>query len=215
MFVFENVKYKDILDIPSLTIEEGKVTCFVGKSGSGKTSLLKLLNRMESPDEGKIYFEGKDLDELDPVLHRRRVTMLSQEALIFDGSIRDNLLIGLKFNEMEELSDERLVEVLHELSLFKDLDEDTKSLSGGEKQRLSLARILLLDPDVYLLDEPSSALDEETEDSIIGHIVKLTKDKGKTIIFVSHSNKIARKYSDILVEIADGTSKVIEGGING
>ncbi|KDR95602.1 putative ABC transport system ATP-binding protein [Peptoclostridium litorale DSM 5388] len=205
MFEFKNVKYKDILDIPWLKIEKGKITTFVGQSGGGKTTVLRLLNKMISPTEGEIFFEGENLGEIDSVQHRRNVTMLSQSAVIFEGSIRDNLTIGMKYQDRSIPPDDILKKLLEQVHLKKELEDPAENLSGGERQRLSLARVLLLDSPVYLLDEPSSALDEGTERLIIEMIVNQVRDKGKTLVMVTHSQRVAREYSDVIVRIQNGS----------
>lgn len=210
MFEFKNVKYKDILDIPMLKIEKGKITTFIGQSGGGKTTVLRLLNKMISPTEGVILFEGKNLSEIDSVQHRRNVTMLSQNAVIFEGSIRDNMTVGMKYQNRPIPPDDILKDLLERVHLNKGLDGPAENLSGGERQRLSLARVLLLDSPVYLLDEPSSALDEETEKLIIEMIVSQVRDKGKTLVMVTHSQRVANEYSDAIVRIQNGGCTVEE-----
>lgn len=204
MFEFERVKFKDILDISSLLIEKNKITSIVGQSGSGKSTLLKLFNKMLSPDSGRILFNGVDLKSINSIDLRRRVVMLSQNPGIFRGSIRDNLLIGLKYSEKKLASEEDMLKVLKKVILKKSLDEDSKNLSGGEKQRLALARMLLMDPDILLLDEPSSALDEKTESLIIDRLVGHSRENSKALIMVTHSKKVANTFSDTVVELEGG-----------
>ncbi len=201
MFVFKDVKYKNIIHIHSLTIEAKKVTFIVGESGSGKTTLLRLLNKMISPDSGEIFYSGIPLMSIDSVKLRRSVVMLPQSPVIFDGSIKDNLLIGLEFSEKPSASDDELIAVLKCVNLNKALGQDAKILSGGEKQRLALARVLLMNPDVLLLDEPSSSLDEETEKLIFDVLTHYTRDNAKTLICVTHSKKAAASYADQIIEI--------------
>lgn len=204
MFLLNKVKYKDIIDIQTLSIPEKKVTCIVGESGSGKTTLLKLLNKLISCDHGEIYYHNQLLSEINAVELRRNVVMLPQSPAIFSGSIKDNLLIGLKFAEKPLVSDDALYDVLKRVCLDKQLIEDAEKLSGGEKQRLALGRVLLLQPEVFLLDEPSSALDEDTEYTIIKSLVDYTKKNNKTLIIVTHSKKIANQFSDYIIEIKKG-----------
>lgn len=198
------VKYKDILYIKRLVIPEGKIVSLVGPSGSGKTTALKLFNRMITPDSGCIYFRGDNIDKLDPVRLRRSAVMLPQNPLIFPGSIRDNLLIGSYYSDKKRPGNDELERLLAEFKVTKDLAADTAKLSGGEKQRLSLARIILMDPDVLLLDEPSSSLDDYTEELIIDYITNFSKARRKTLIMVTHSKTVAKKYSDLIVIIEDG-----------
>lgn len=213
MFILKNVKFKNILDIDYLYIEKGKVISILGQSGSGKTSLIKLLNKMISKDSGEILYKNKNLEDYDPIDLRRSVLMLGQNPAIFQGTIKYNLEIGFKFQEKEPISQKEMIEVLEKVGLKKELDQETDKLSGGEKQRLALARIILLDPEVLILDEPSSALDEKTADLVIKNTVNFAKEKNKSLIMVSHSKKIAEKYSDKIIFIKDG--KILkEGEIN-
>ncbi|MBM7540760.1 putative ABC transport system ATP-binding protein [Amphibacillus cookii] len=207
--MFKEVKYKDILNIKHLSIKKNNITCIVGESGSGKTTLLRLLNRLISHDHGEIFYHDQPLSQIDPVKLRRAVTMLPQTPATFSGSIKDNLLIGLEFAERPLASDNELYELLKRVKLNKELDQDAAKLSGGEKQRVALARVVLMNPEVLLLDEPSSALDEDTEHIIIEELVNYTRKRGKTLIMATHSKKVASQFSDQMIEIKDG--KIING----
>jgi len=205
MFEFIDVKYKSILDIPALKIEKGKITTIVGESGSGKTTILKLLNKMISPTQGRILYQGCELSEIDTVMHRRQVTMLSQTPIVFDGNVQENLTIGLRYQDKSVPDEFALNRMLEQIRLKKELDSPVDKLSGGEKQRLAVGRILLLDSPVYLLDEPSSALDEDTEEVIIEMITRNIRQNAKTLVMVTHSKSIAQNYSDTILRIADGS----------
>lgn len=204
MFEFHNLKFEDIISIDSLTINRNEVTCIVGPSGSGKSTLLRLINKMISPTSGYISLDGKDIADMNSISYRRKVPMLSQNPITFPGTIRDNLLIGRKFQEKSKLSDKELMDSLAKVKLNMDLDEDISNLSGGEKQRISIARLMLLDSEIYLLDEPSSALDNITEDFVIETMVDMARTENKTIVYITHSNSMANKYSDRLIKIVDG-----------
>jgi len=205
MFYLKDIKYKNVLDIAELAIPPKVVTCIVGQSGSGKTTLLRLLNNLISPDKGEIFYNNNPLNTIDSTNLRREVVMLSQSPGIFQGSIKDNLLIGLTFSEKPPVEDLKLTNMLNMLKLNKDLDEDAEKLSGGEKQRLALGRILLMEPAVLLLDEPSSALDEDTENIIIESIITYVKSSNKTLIMITHSSKVAETYGDNIVKIHSGS----------
>jgi len=204
MFTLKDVRYRDIVDIPHLEIPSGKVTCIVGRSGSGKTTTLRMLNRMISPDTGTIIYKGTPISEIDPVRLRRQVVMLPQTPVMFDGTIRDNLLIGLEFSEREPVPDDALHRVLEIMDLRKELEDDAATLSGGEKQRVALGRILVMRPDAALLDEPSSALDEGTERAVIGRLADAARERGVTVVMVTHSRPLAEAVADHLVEIEAG-----------
>lgn len=205
MFRLNQIKVHSILNIPYLEFVANLVTFIVGESGSGKTTLLRLLNKLRSPDEGEIFYKEHNLRDLSSVKLRREVVMLPQYPIIFSGSIKENLLIGLRFSEKPPVTDDVLTEILSKVQLNKNLNDDSDKLSGGEKQRLALARIILMDPETYLLDEPSSALDEETEKNIIEQLVDHVKRKKKTLIMVTHSKRVAQRYADVIVELQDGS----------
>ncbi|SDX84563.1 putative ABC transport system ATP-binding protein [Acetomicrobium thermoterrenum DSM 13490] len=210
-FQLEKVKYKNILKIDKLQIPESKITCIIGESGSGKTTLLRLLNNLISPDEGSIFYKGRNIEDIDPIQLRREVVMLPQNPTVFSGSVKDNLLIGLEFAGKDEAGDEVLSEVLSMAQLDKPLSAIASELSGGEKQRLALARIMLLEPEVILLDEPTSALDEGTEERVIESVVEFAKRKAGTLIMVVHSKSIAQRFADVAVTIQGGGVVAEEG----
>lgn len=210
MFKLENIKYKNILDIHSLTIPNGKITSIVGSSGSGKTTLLRHLNKLISPSSGSIFYFNTSLTEIDSVELRRKVVMLSQNPVIFTGTVKDNLLCGLSFSEKTFPEDNKLKEILEIVELNKPLEENAEILSGGEKQRLALGRVILMNPEVFLLDEPSSALDEETENLMVAKLASYIKTNHKTLVMVTHSKTIALRFSDNIIEISGG--KVVNGG---
>ena len=205
MFRLEAVSYKNILAIEQLTLPGNKVTCIIGESGSGKTTLLRLLNKMVSPDSGEIYYQNIPLSAIPAIELRRKVVMLQQLPVIFPGSVGENLLAGLKFAEKPPASAEKLYETLALVHLRKELNNSAEKLSGGEKQRLALGRILLLKPDVMLLDEPSAGLDEETEQLIINSLVTFSRQNHKTLIMVTHAKQVARDYAQYLIEVHNGT----------
>src|SRR5690554_6907893 len=157
MFSIKNVKYKEILNIIDLEIEEKKITCILGKSGGGKTTFLKLLNNMISIDQGTIKFKGKKIEEYQPLELRRKIIMLPQNPTMFPGTMKDNFIKTLEYTERGEKKEENETELFEKLlkkvGLNHNLNTNTKNLSGGEKQRLALARILLLEPSILLLDE--------------------------------------------------------------
>lgn len=211
MFVLEEVQYKNILNIENLVFESGKISCIIGESGSGKTTLLRLLNNLISCDKGKIHYNEQSIYEIDPIHLRRQVGMLPQNPTVFEGTVKDNLLIGLKFAEKQAEDDETLKRIMDQVCLKKNLSDLGRELSGGEKQRLALGRLLLLDPEVYLLDEPSSALDEGTEQSVIDKLVDHVKQKKKTLIMITHSRNIAMTYGDKIIEIREGQAFTVKG----
>lgn len=211
MFALRGAKYKTILDIEKLDFPEQKISCIVGESGSGKTTLLRLLNHLISCDEGDIWYQNTSLSKWDPIELRRKVMMLSQSPAIFEGTVRDNLLMGFKFSEKPPVEDSRLRDALEIVRLPKDLSQQCNSLSGGEKQRLAMARVLLLEPQVFLLDEPSSALDEETAQFVMEQLTNYVKQQKKTMIMVTHSKAVVKGFAEHIVELKSGEVVITKG----
>jgi putative ABC transport system ATP-binding protein len=183
----------------ALDIARDGVTVIVGPSGAGKTTLLRLCNRLDVPSSGRVLFEGHDVVELDPRALRRRVGMVFQQPVLFGGSVRDNLRVA-----SPDADDQRLAAALDSVALSERfLDRRAGELSGGEAQRVCLARTLLTEPDALLMDEPTSALDPENRSTI----EQLTLDlvaRGVTVVWVTHDLAQARRLGGRLVVIADG-----------
>ena len=204
LFEFQSVQYLEVLKIETLKLESGGVTSILGPSGSGKTTLLRLLNKMISPTSGEVFYEGKNLASLDSVRHRREVVMLSQQPVMLGDTLRENLTAGLRLQGRTEPTEDVLLNLLETLKLAHPLDASVLRMSGGEKQRLALGRVLLLDPKVFLLDEPSSALDEATASWILSFVTDHVRQTCKTLLMVTHSSVMARQFSDRRVELMGG-----------
>lgn len=211
LFELRKVRYREVLHVQELNIEEHKVTCILGESGSGKTTLLQLLNEMITPDEGTILYNGQNIAHMDPVLLRRECIMVPQSPVIFWGSIRDNLGIGLKMSGRAPATDDEMRESLRAVCLSKELEEAADRLSGGEKQRLSLARALLMSPRVLLLDEPTAALDEATSLEVLTSITRRARDAGTSLIIVTHSRSAADLFGDNIIYVHQG--KIVSGEV--
>ncbi len=204
MFKLESIKFKNILDINQIELEENIVTAILGSSGGGKTTFLKLLNNMITADQGKITYKGKDIESYDPVDLRREVVMMPQDPKIFKGTIKDNFKITEEIADNSISKNLNYEELLKKVSLSQKLEDSAEKLSGGEKQRLALARVMLLEPEVLLLDEPSSSLDKKTEEKIIEMVVDYVRKNGRTLIMVTHSPDIAEKFADRIINIEAG-----------
>jgi putative ABC transport system ATP-binding protein len=201
LFFLEDVKVNGILDIKSQEIVYQNITCVLGVSGAGKTTFLRLLNKVISPDEGVVYYKENNLESINSVEHRREVVMLSQKPIMFDKTIQDNLEIGCRYSNKELPSVTKLKSMMEKLQLNKKLSDDVQYCSLGEKQRIALGRVLFMNPEVYLMDEPSSALDKETEKLIIELIVEYTKNNNKTLVMVTHNNDLADRIADDVIII--------------
>lgn len=203
MFLLKDIKFKNILDIENLEINENVVTVVKGESGSGKSSMLKLLNNIISPDSGIVMYNGVDVSDINPITLRREVIMQSQFPTIFPGNVRENLNAIFTLRGEEGLADEKLLKSMEIVNLKKDLNDDAQNLSGGEKTRLSIARLFLVEPDVFLLDEPGASLDSKTEEILMNNVIAEIKKRNKTLIFISHSEN-PEIISDEIITLKDG-----------
>ncbi|RFA37348.1 ABC transporter ATP-binding protein [Virgibacillus dokdonensis] len=201
MFRAENIKVKGIIEINKLEIPAQQIVCIVGKSGSGKSTFLRLLNHLDSPDEGTIFYQGENMQKMNPIELRRSITMVPQTPVIFPGSVEDNLKIGQRLSGIDVVNELKLKETLEKVFLHKSLDAPAEDLSGGEKQRLALARAMLLQADVFLLDEPSSALDSDTAAKVIDVFIEFIKTQNKSLIMITHDLELARRVADVTIEM--------------
>ena len=185
LFELQGVRFLDVFTA-SVAIPAGETTLIRGRSGSGKSTLLRMLNRMTIPSHGNVLYRGRDLTGIEPVEIRRRVVMLSQTPVLFGGSVRDEAIAGRRFASLPEIDDRTIREALDAVQLAKELDDVPTNFSGGERQRLCLARVLLMDPPVLLLDEPTVGLDSETEEAVFA-CIRDWRDDGRSVVAASHS----------------------------
>lgn len=188
----------------SFTISEGDMVAIMGKSGSGKTTLLNIIGGLESIDKGTYLFNGKDVSRFSEKellkFRRKNISFIFQNfALINEYSVMDNILLPLKYRycniDKEKLASAR--ELLDKLDIGYVCDQKIDNLSGGEKQRIAIARSLISNTNVILADEPTGALDEKSGYMIM-ELFKQMKNIGKTIIIVTHDIDVAKKCDYII-----------------
>ncbi len=204
VFSLRDVAYRKILFIPSLDISAGFLFGVTGKSGSGKTTLLKLLNNLINCDQGEVLYYGQDVLAYDPITLRRKVLMIPQAPYIFPGSVRENIRLTFYFNRKEAPLQAEIEELLTTLGMPGILNRDTSIMSGGEKQRLALARVLLLDPETLLLDEPTAALDQENAKTVISYLAQWVRKPGKSVVMISHAGGLINDYADTILNLSRG-----------
>ena len=196
MFSLKNVNFQDIVTYPDIAIPEGMTTFICGESGSGKSTMLKLLNGVTSPTSGVIAYANKDIRTFDPITLRREVLLVGQNSYLLDQSIRENFHAFAAYRDMEPSSDEAMIAYLKACSLTLSLDSNCTLLSGGEKQRVFIAIHLSFQPKVLMMDEPTSALDDKNANALMGNITSYCKQENMSLIVVSHDKSIAERYAD-------------------
>ena len=204
MYQINNLKYKNILNIQTLKIPTNKVVGIMGESGCGKTTLLRMLNKMLSPDAGEILLNGKLLSNLNSVQLRRKVVMLPQSPALLGKNVRECMIKGLQLAGKTLISEAEILTYLEIVGLAQTVYDDVLNMSGGEKLRLALARTLALKPEIMLLDEPTAALDRQTENTIFQKIVELSKKRQQGIIMVTHSLELADSFCDEIITMSGG-----------
>ncbi len=176
-------------------------TCVWGPSGSGKSSFLRLLNRLADPDEGRVLLEGRDVRGLDVLALRRRVVLVQQLPSPLPGTVEDNVLYGPRLAHRAADVARLLELVALPLSLA---GRDAATLSVGQQQRLMLARSLALEPEALLLDEPTSALDEGARDAVEETLAHLRDEIEVSLVVVTHELEQARRLAEWVVELREG-----------
>jgi putative ABC transport system ATP-binding protein len=183
----------------SLAISDDGITVLLGPSGAGKTMILRLLNRLEVPTSGTVRFRGEPVASIDPLALRRRVGMVFQRPAPFPGTVRDNLLVA-----DPAASDEALLAALAGAGLAPTfLDRSADDLSGGESQRMCLARTLVTQPEVLLMDEPTSALDPDARHRLERTARDLAAE-GRPVVWVTHDLDQADRLADDVLVVIDG-----------
>lgn len=189
---------------------EGKITSLVGPSGAGKTTVFKLCNGLRSPVSGEIYLHDEPLQSFDPVELRQRVGLALQDATVINGNVRENLALPLTLQQ-KKLSEDIAKQYLNLVGLDADLlDRNARDLSGGQRQKLSIARTLINQPNVLLLDEITSSLDQVSRQEIEQLILRINKTYRTTIVWITHSIEQARLMSDYTWVMING--RLIESG---
>lgn len=208
---FDNV---DVLKGINAEIHKGDVIVVIGASGSGKSTFLRCLNRLEEPTGGKIYFEGTDITDpsININVHRQKMGMVFQQFNLFPHmTVLKNLTLGpiklLKKSKAE--AEKRAMELLERVGLADRATAYPSQLSGGQKQRIAIVRALCMEPDVMLFDEPTSALDPEMVGEVLEVMKQLAKE-GMTMVVVTHEMGFAREVGTSVVFVDDGV--IVEQG---
>jgi ABC-type sulfate/molybdate transport systems ATPase subunit len=201
---------RDALQVPSLEIEQGEVLALVGPNGAGKSTLLLALARLIYPERGRIFFAHRPLPDWDTLEYRRKLSFVFQDPLLMDLSVAQNVALGLGFRGVPKrdvaMRTRHWLELLGIESLAQ---RRAAELSGGEAQRVSLARALVLDPELLLLDEPFAALDPPSRLHLLDDLSPLLSQDHRTTVFVTHDLKEAARLADRVAVITSGRLRQI------
>ncbi len=192
-----------LVDDVSFSVARGELVAVFGPSGGGKTSLLRLLNRLDEPTSGTVFLEGRDYRNVPPRELRRRVGMLHQQPWLFPGTVAENLAFG-PTSRSETLTDAAIVRLLERVGLPGYAERQVQRLSGGEAQRVALARTLANAPEVLLLDEPTSALDEDAQRGVEELICDIIVEQRLTCLIVTHDREQAVRVAQRVLVLRDG-----------
>ena len=198
-----NIGSLKLVDDISVEVKSGEVLAVVGPSGSGKSSFLRLLNRLDEPTSGTVFVEDIDYHQIPPRQLRRKVGMVTQRAFLFPGTVYENVSFGPQ-QRGEEFSKAGAEELLIKVGLGGYAARDVANLSGGEAQRVSLARALANAPIVLLLDEPTSALDEQAKAEVESLIQNIIRETHLTCIVVTHDIAQAGRMANRVMTLEHG-----------
>jgi putative ABC transport system ATP-binding protein len=195
------------LDSVSLEIQKGEFVAILGPSGSGKSTLMHLIGGLDKPTTGAIEVDGQNLGKLNggqlARYRNEKVGFVFQFFNLLQGtSTLNNVVLPLIYTNRRVNRKQKATELLHEVGLGNKLKNKPNQLSGGEQQRVSIARALVNDPEIILADEPTGNLDSKTGETIF-QLLKELNEKGKTVIVVTHDNSIAAK-TDRIIQVRDG-----------
>jgi putative ABC transport system ATP-binding protein len=194
---------KSLLRNVSFQLDQGQVLAVLGPSGAGKSTLLRMLNRLDEPTSGTVRLHSQDTREIDPRTLRRRIGMVMQQAYLFPGEAAANVRYGPAQHGIM-LQDFEVADLIQQVGMAGYEDRDVATLSGGEAQRISIARALANQPEVLLLDEPTSALDDTSKQEIERLLAALVRERNMTCVWVTHDVAQARRVADLVLRLEAG-----------
>ena len=199
---------RDVLKIDSLEIKRGETLAVIGPNGAGKSTFLLALANLIKPAQGEILFNEKSIKAWGELEYRRRIAFVFQDPLLMDMSVQDNIALGLKFRGVKNYQ-EPVIKWSKAMGVDSLLKRRAGQLSGGEAQRVSLARAFVLDPELLLMDEPFSAVDPQTRAQLLKDLSKVLAHDHRTTIFVTHNLKEAAQFGDRIAVMIDGELRQI------
>ena len=202
---------RDVLDVERLDVLAGEVLAVIGPNGAGKSTLLRVLGLLERPDAGTVLVAGRAVDARDALSERRRMATVFQESLLADTTVADNVALGLRFRGTSRAAAApRVARWLGRLGVATLASRSARTLSGGEARRVALARALVLEPEVVLLDEPFSGLDTPTRASLLGDLGAILRADRTTTVLVTHERGEALALADRVAVLIDGRVRQVD-----
>jgi molybdopterin-binding protein len=194
-----------VLDVPDLAVAQGEVLAVIGPNGAGKSSLLRVVGALESPADGTVRFQGELVTAAAGLAVRRHMASVFQEPLLADTTVFDSVAMGLRFRGVPRGQiAARVVRWLARFAIAPLAPRRARTLSGGEAQRAALARALVVEPELLLLDEPFSALDQPTREALIGDLGLILDEERITTVLVTHDHEEAMVLADRVGVLIDG-----------
>lgn len=203
---------REILNISDLEVKKGETLVILGPNGAGKSTFLRILSLLEKPTHGEVFLSGKPISSLsDKLSVRRKMVMVFQEPLLFNTTVFKNVSFGLKVRHYNKaIVKARVENILNKLEIAHLADTSASKLSGGEAQRVSLARALVLKPELLFLDEPFAFLDIPTKEALMEDLAKIIKERKLTVVCVTHSRDEALAMADKIAIMDSG--KILQIG---
>lgn len=204
-FILEtkDLSFNEIINYKDIQIIKNKANFIVGKSGTGKSTLLRLFNGTLSPSNGIIYFLGKNSNEIDTVELRQGVLLISQSVYLFDVSIKENFEQFYNYRDLTPPTEEEMKYFLDLCCVPFPLENNCTNMSGGERQRIYIAIFLSFKPKVLMLDEPTSALDKQNSNNVMENVISYCKKNEITVVVVSHDASITERFADKVITIGE------------
>jgi molybdopterin-binding protein len=194
-----------ILEVPYFRVKEKECLVLFGPNGAGKSTFLKVASLLQKPDSGRIFYHDTEVNDKNRDEIRKKIACLLQKPVFFRGTVRENLLLGLKFRRVETSEQKKRLEKISCLFNLKPLlERSPQQLSGGEKQRVHLARAFILEPEFLFLDEPFNGLDVSLKENLLQDFVRIRREMNITTILVTHNRDEAAFLSDRVAVMISG-----------
>lgn len=198
---WSDLSFLSTIRYPDFRVRRGEVVFVSGQSGSGKSSLFRLINATANPSSGRILLDGRDIRDENSLEWRKKVLLAGQAAYLFGGSIAENFRKYHEYTGTTPPEKEEMVRLLHACCIDFAPDTSCDTFSGGEKQRVFLSIAISYSPQILLLDEPTSALDTATAVCLLENLIKHARETGMTLLIISHDAALRARFADTVIPL--------------